>query len=121
MAATSFTEVARSLIGVLVDATSISLIGVLVDATSIGLNHTIKEVESTKVETTANELVASHTMGATTLSAGYGEIKDGNKYTTVGAEIKLGDSFSLYGAFQQTDVPTGVDTQDAAAGIKFTF
>ena len=91
------------------------------DATSIGLNHTIKEVESTKVETTANELVASHTMGATTLSAGYGEIKDGNKYTTVGAEIKLGDSFSLYGAFQQTDVPTGVDTQDAAAGIKFTF
>jgi predicted porin len=91
------------------------------DATSIGYNHTIKEVESTKVETTANEVVASHLMGNTTLSIGYGEIEDGNKYTTVGAEKKIGDNFSLYGAFQQTDVPTGVDTQDAAAGIKFTF
>ena len=91
------------------------------DATSIGYNHTIKEVESTKVETTANEVVASHLMGNTTLSIGYGEIEDGNKYTTVGAEKKIGESFSLYGAFQQTDVPTGVDTQDAAAGIKFRF
>ena len=98
--------------------------GVTVDIaenTSLGFNHTIKDVESTSLQTTANELVASHSIGATTFSAGYGEIKDGNKYTTVGAEIKLGDSFSLYGAFQQTDVPTGVDTQDAAAGIKFTF
>lgn len=91
------------------------------DATSIGYNHTRKEVESTKVETTANEVVASHLIGATTISVGYGEIEDGNKYTTVGAEKKIGESFSLYGAFQQTDVPTGVDTQDAAAGIKFTF
>jgi predicted porin len=91
------------------------------DATSIGYNHTRKEVESTKLETTANEVVASHLIGATTISVGYGEIEDGNKYTTVGAEKKIGESFSLYGAFQQTDVPTGVDTQDAAAGIKFTF
>ena len=91
------------------------------DATSIGYNHTRKEVESTKIETTANEVVASHLIGATTISVGYGEIEDGNKYTTVGAEKKIGESFSLYGAFQQTDVPTGVDTQDAAAGIKFTF
>jgi len=91
------------------------------DATSIGYNHTRKEVESTKIETTANEVVASHLIGATTFSVGYGEIEDGNKYTTVGAEKKIGENFSLYGAFQQTDVPTGVDTQDAAAGIKFTF
>lgn len=91
------------------------------DATSIGYNHTRKEVESTKLETTANEIVASHLIGATTISVGYGEIEDGNKYTTVGAEKKIGESFSLYGAFQQTDVPTGVDTQDAAAGIKFIF
>ena len=91
------------------------------DATSIGYNHTRKEVESTKIETTANEVVASHLIGATTFSVGYGKIEDGNKYTTVGAEKKIGESFSLYGAFQQTDVPTGVDTQDAAAGIKFTF
>ena len=91
------------------------------DATSIGYNHTRKEVESTKIETTANEVVASHLMGNTTLSIGYGEIEDGNKYTTVGAEKKIGESFSLYGAFQQTDVVSGVDTQDAAAGIKFKF
>tara|TARA_B110000046_G_scaffold185526_1_gene227537 strand:+ start:1799 stop:2737 length:939 start_codon:yes stop_codon:yes gene_type:complete len=91
------------------------------DATSIGYNHTRKEVESTKIETTANEVVASHLIGATTISVGYGEIEDGNKYTTVGAEKKIGESFSLYGAFQQTDVVSGVDTQDAAAGIKFKF
>ena len=91
------------------------------DATSIGYNHTRKEVESTKIETTANEVVASHLIGATTISVGYGEIEDGNKYTTVGAEKKIGESFSLYGAFQQTDVVSGVDTQDAAAGIKLKF
>jgi predicted porin len=93
----------------------------LSDATTIGFNHTIKEVESTAVETTANEVVASHLIGATTISIGYGEIEDGNKYTTVGAEKKFGDNFSMYGAFQQTDVVSGVDTQDMAAGIKFTF
>ena len=93
----------------------------LSDATTIGYNHTIKEVESTAVETTANEVVASHLIGATTFSVGYGEIEDGNKYTTVGAEKKFGENFSMYGAYQMTDVPTGTDTNDMAAGIKFTF
>ena len=98
--------------------------GVTVDIaenTSLGFNHTIKDVESTSLQTTANELVASHSIGATTFSAGYGEIKDGNKYTTVGAEKKIGDSFSIYAGYQMTDVPTGTDTNDMAAGIKFTF
>ena len=93
----------------------------LSDATTVGFNHTIKEVESTKVETTANEVVASHLIGATTFSVGYGEIEDGNKYSTVGAEKKIGENFSMYGAFQTTDVVTGTDTQDMAAGIKFRF
>jgi predicted porin len=93
----------------------------LSDATTIGYNHTIKEVESTAVETTANEVVASHLIGATTFSVGYGEIEDGNKYTTVGAEKKFGENFSMYGAYQMTDVPTGTDTNDMAAGIKFKF
>ena len=93
----------------------------LSDATTIGYNHTIKEVESTAVETTANEVVASHLIGATTFSVGYGEIEDGNKYTTFGAEKKFGENFSMYGAYQMTDVPTGTDTNDMAAGIKFTF
>jgi hypothetical protein len=78
-------------------------------------------VESTAVETTANEVVASHLIGATTFSVGYGEIEDGNKYTTFGAEKKFGENFSMYGAYQMTDVPTGTDTNDMAAGIKFTF
>ena len=93
----------------------------LSDATTIGYNHTIKEVESTAVETTANEVVASHLIGATTFSVGYGEIEDGNKYTTVGAEKKFGENFSMYSAYQMTDVPTGTDTNDMAAGIKFKF
>ena len=93
----------------------------LSDATTIGYNHTIKEVESTKVETTANEVVASHLMGATTVSVGYGEIVDGNKYTTVGAEKKFGDNFSMYAGYEMTDVTSGTDTADMAAGIKFTF
>ena len=93
----------------------------LTDATSIGYTHTIKAVESTSLDTKANEVAGSHTIGATTFSVGYGEIVDGNKYTTVGASKKIGDNFSLYGAFQTTDVVTGTDTNDMAAGIKFKF
>jgi hypothetical protein len=93
----------------------------LTDATSIAYTHTIKAVESTSLDTKANEVAGSHTIGATTFSVGYGEIVDGNKYTTVGASKKIGDNFSLYGAFQTTDVVTGTDTNDMAAGIKFKF
>jgi len=93
----------------------------LTDATTIGYNHTIKTVESTNLDTKANEFVASHVIEDTTYSVGYGKIKDGNAYTTVGAEKKIGENFSVYGAFEMTDVTSGVDTQDAAAGIKFTF
>jgi predicted porin len=69
------------------------------DATSIGYNHTIKTVESTNLDTKANEFVASHVIEDTTYSVGYGKIKDGNAYTTVGAEKKIGENFSVYGAF----------------------
>jgi len=93
----------------------------ITDATTIGYNHTIKTVESTDLDTKANEFVASHVIEDTTYSVGYGKIKDGNTYTTVGAEKKIGENFSVYGAFEMTDVTSGVDTQDAAAGIKFTF
>ena len=93
----------------------------LTDATSIGYTHTIKAVESTSLDTKANEVVASHLIGDTTFSVGYGEIVDGNKYTTVGAEKKIGANFSMYAGYEITDVPTGTDTNDMAAGIKFTF
>jgi len=93
----------------------------LTDATSIGYSHTIKTVESTNLDTKAHEVVGSHTIGATTFSVGYGEIVDGNKYTTVGAEKKIGANFSMYAGYEMTDVPSGTDTADMAAGIKFTF
>jgi len=93
----------------------------LTDETSIGYSHTIKSVESTSLDTKANEVVASHTIGATTFSAGYGEIVDSNKYTTFGAEKKIGENFSAYAGYEMTDKPTGVDTTNMAAGIKFTF
>jgi len=91
------------------------------DATTIGYNHTIKDVESTNLTTSANEFTVSTLIGDTTLSGGYGKVENGNAYTTIGAEKKIGENFSVYGAFEMTDPASGVDTQDAAAGIKFTF
>jgi predicted porin len=93
----------------------------ITDATTIGYNHTIKTVESTNVDTKANEYVASHTVGNTTFSAGYGKVKSGTAYTTVGAEKKFGDNFSVYAGYEMTDVVSGTDTADMAAGIKFKF
>jgi hypothetical protein len=93
----------------------------LSDATTIGYNHTIKDVESTNTETSANDVVVSHVIDNTTYSVGYGKIEDGAQYSTLGAEKKIGDNFSVYGAIEMTDPASGVDTQDAAAGIKFTF
>jgi len=91
------------------------------EATTIGYAHTIKDTETTNLTTSANEIVASHIIDNTTYSVGYGKIEDGAAYTTVGAEKKIGENFSVYGAFEMTDPASGVDTQDAAAGIKFTF
>lgn len=93
----------------------------LSDATSIGYSHTIKHVESTNLDTKAHEVVGSHTIGATTFSVGYGEIVDGNKYWTYGADKKIGENFSMYAGYEVTDKPTGTDTTNMAAGIKFTF
>jgi len=90
-------------------------------ATTIGYNHTIKDVESTNLTTSANEFTVSTLIGDTTFSGGYGKVEDGNAYTTVGAEKKIGDNFSIYGAYEITDPTSGVDTQDMAAGITFTF
>jgi predicted porin len=93
----------------------------LTDTTTIGYNHTIKTVESTNIDTKANEYVASHTVGDTTFSVGYGKVKSGTAYTTVGASKKIGDNFSMYAGYQMTDVVSGTDTTDMAAGIKFKF
>jgi predicted porin len=91
------------------------------DVTTVGYTHTIQDAETTNLTTTANEIVASQLVDDTTYSIGYGKVKDGAAYTTVGAEKKIGENFSMYGAFEMTDPASGVDTQDAAVGIKFTF
>jgi len=93
----------------------------LTDATTIGYNHTIKTVESTNLDTKANEYVASHTVGDTTFSVGYGKVKSGTAYTTVGAEKTIGDNFSMYAGYEMTDVVSGTDTNGMAAGIKYKF
>ena len=93
----------------------------LTDETTIAYTHTIKTVESTALDTKANEVVVSHLLGDTTLSVGYGEIVDGNKYWTYGADQKIGENFSMYAGYEVTDKPTGTDTTNMAAGIKFTF
>jgi predicted porin len=91
------------------------------DVTTIGYTHTIKDVQSTNTETSANEVVASRLVDDTRYSVGYGKIEDGTAYTTVGAEKKIGDNFSLYGALQMEDPASGVDTQDMAVGMKLKF
>jgi hypothetical protein len=93
----------------------------LTDATSIAYSHTIKHVQSTSLDTKAHEVAGSHTIGGTTFSVGYGEIIDGNKYWTYGADKKIGENFSMYAGYEVTDKPTGTDTTNMAAGIKFTF
>ena len=55
------------------------------------------------------------------VNCGYGEIIDGNKYWTYGADKKIGENFSMYAGYEVTDKPTGTDTTNMAAGIKFTF
>ena len=78
-------------------------------------------MESTSLDTKAHEVAGSHTIGATTFSVGYGEIIDGNKYWTYGADKKIGENFSMYAGYEVTDKPTGTDTTNMAAGIKFKF
>jgi hypothetical protein len=91
------------------------------DVTSIGYNHTIKDNTVTNLETSANEVAVSHTIVDTTFSVGYGKIEDGNAYSTVGAKKKIGSNLELYGAFESTDVASGLDTSGMSAGIKFKF
>ena len=93
----------------------------LSEATTVAFNHTIKETAA-NLETKANELAVTHVIGDTTVALGYGEIKDGTAYTTVGATKSITDSFSLYAGYEAQDKTAGnKDISGMSAGIKLTF
>jgi len=93
----------------------------LSDATTVAFNHTIKETAA-NLETKANEFAVTHVIGDTTVALGYGEIKDGTAYTTVGATKSITDSFSLYAGYEAQDKTAGnKDISGMSAGIKLTF
>jgi len=91
------------------------------DDTSIGYNHTIKDNTVTNLETSANEVVGTHTIDDTTLALGYGKVEDGNAYTTFGAKKKVSEKLELYGAYEMTDVASGTDTNGMSFGLKLKF
>jgi predicted porin len=93
----------------------------LSEATTVAFNHTIKETAA-NLETKANEVAVTHVIGDTTLALGYGEVKDGTAYTTVGATKNITDSFSLYAGYEAQDKIAGSkDISGMSAGIKLTF
>lgn len=91
-----------------VDYTGLGATYNLSDATTVAFNHTIKETDA-NLETKANDFAVTHVIGDTKFAVGYGEIKDGTAYTTLGATKSITDSFSLY---------AGYETQDKTAGNK---
>ena len=93
----------------------------LSEATTVAFNHTIKETAA-NLETKANEVAVTHVIGDTIVALGYGEIKDGTAYTTVGATKSITDSFSLYAGYEAQDKTAGnKDISGMSAGIKLTF
>ena len=93
----------------------------LSDATTVAYNHTIK-TDAANLDTKANEVAVTHVIGDTTLALGYGEVKDGTAYTTVGATKNITDSFSLYAGYEAQDKAGALkDISGMSAGIKLTF
>jgi predicted porin len=95
----------------------------LADSTDINYVYTKKDFKSaSSTDVEANEITASHTIDSTKFSLGYGEIKDGTKYTTAGVTHSVTESVELYAGYEFAD-KTGstTDTTGVSAGIKFTF
>ena len=93
----------------------------LSEATTVAFNHTIKETDA-NLETKANDFAVTHVIGDTKFAVGYGEIKDGTAYTTLGATKSITDSFSLYAGYEAQDKTAGnKDISGMSAGIKLKF
>ena len=93
----------------------------LSEVTTVAYNHTIKS-DAANLDTKANEVAVTHVIGDTTFAVGYGEVKDGTAYTTLGATKNITDSFSLYAAYEAQD-KTGAlkDISGMSTGLKLTF
>jgi predicted porin len=91
-------------------------------STNVNYAHTKKDFADATTDVTANEITVDHTIDATTFALGYGEVKDGTKYTTAGVTHNVTESFSLYAGYELAD-KTGatVDTTGMSAGLKFKF
>ena len=93
----------------------------LSEVTTVAYNHTIKS-DAANLDTKANEVAVTHVIGNTTLAIGYGEVKDGTAYTTVGATKNITDSFSLYAGYEAQDKAGALkDISGMSTGIKLTF
>ena len=95
----------------------------LSDSTNVNFVHTKKDfVAAASTDVTANEITVDHTIEATTFAVGYGEVKDGTKYTTAGVTHSVTESFSVYAGYEfQDKTGASVDTTGMSAGLKFTF
>ncbi len=95
----------------------------LSDSTNINYAYTKKDfAAAASTDVTANEVTVDHTINATTFALGYGEVKDGTKYTTGGVTHNVTDSFSLYAGYEYQDkTGASVDTTGMSAGLKFKF
>jgi predicted porin len=95
----------------------------LTDSTDVNYAYTKKDfAAAASTDVTANEVSVAHTIDATTFALGYGEVKDGTKYSTVGLTHSVTESFEVYAGYEYAD-KTGstTDTTGMSAGIKFTF
>ena len=86
--------------------------------TALAYNYTKKDT-TTDVE--ANDIVVTHVIGDTKFAVGYGKIKDGNAYTTLGATKSLTKNFQFYAGFENADIKDGQDTSGLSAGLKMKF
>ena len=95
----------------------------LSDSTNVNVVHTKKDfTAAASTDVTANEITVDHTIDATTFAVGYGEVKDGTKYTTAGVTHSVTESFSVYAGYEfQDKTGASVDTTGMSAGLKFKF
>jgi len=95
----------------------------LSDSTDINYAYTKKDfAAAASTDVTANEVSVAHTIDATTFALGYGEVKDGTKYSTVGLTHSVTESFEVYAGYEFADkTGSSVDTTGMSAGIKFKF
>jgi len=89
------------------------------EVATVGYTYTMKDAAT---DVTANEVVVSKTIDATTFTGGYGKVEDSTAYYTAGVSHSFTEALSSYAEFQRADnTGSTVDTDSYSAGIKFAF